>query len=696
MQNAGQSEPQKVQSAGLSEPQEILVRVPASTDRAELFRLSAVLGELPSVLIVTAGQPGNGSTLRLTTDFLPAFITAMEAAPGLCGALLDVNHRDGWVLEMPARTGAIGSGPAPAFADGLPLTERARALLLDLTERDAPHWTAAFAAELHDDQPPLPEQASDWEEPVDQQPVRDLVPQRLLMAPAASPVPQAEWLVAPVEPSVEEEDPHHRRLSAAAPSTGAPGAGDGWFAAVQIQGAPLRNWPYLYEAPPPPRLPAPAGVRPIAPPPLSVVQRGDGGFTTPEEQLREQLRRIDVTPALSEKLPPLSRRNVHIPPGTCAVVIPAHNEQAVIAATLRSVLRVFTPSEVYVFCDHCSDRTVEIAREYLPAANVIENPSDTRGKSHGLEWMMTNVIFPLNYIYVTICDADTTMEPQFLIETLKVLRNTSVAAAVGQVKSRWYPKNLISVYRTYGYVMWQMFYKRLQSITNSVTIASGCSTTWKTRVLRELDFDHNMSTEDFSLTMQVHRKRLGTIKYVPKAKVWTQDPFSVQSYRKQMYRWDRAWWESVRRYQVGLHWFRFKGRVPVGLSVLDVSTLLLTVDIFMFIASVLLVPLMIIYPIHFDIGIMAINSRNDALILVGWQYASIIASALFVAIVTKQPRIFLYSPAFILLMYLDIILSLQALFSTIRSQYRRVKAPAGGASSSTGSVWVSPERREVA
>jgi cellulose synthase/poly-beta-1,6-N-acetylglucosamine synthase-like glycosyltransferase len=240
-----------------------------------------------------------------------------------------------------------------------------------------------------------------------------------------------------------------------------------------------------------------------------------------------------------------------------------------------------------------------------------------------------------------------------------------------------------------------MLYKRMQSMTNSVTIASGCSTTWKTRVLRQLEFDHSMSTEDFSLTMQVHRKRLGLIKYVSSAVVWTQDPFSVQSYRKQMYRWDRAWWESVRKYRVGLHWLRMKGAVPVGLSVLDVSTLLLTFDIFMFMAAVLLLPLAVIFPVEVNLRLLTLHSRADALIVIGWQYASVIGSALVVACLTRRPRILLYSPLFLFLMYVDILTSLQALVSTMRGQYRKVKAPTGAAEA-TASIWKSPERREVA
>jgi len=382
---------------------------------------------------------------------------------------------------------------------------------------------------------------------------------------------------------------------------------------------------------------------------------------------------------------------VDIPRATAAVLIAARNEESVIEATLRSILDVYQREDVFIFCDACTDATAAIARRYLPAANVIEHSINV-GKSHGLELMLARCIYPAGYTYVTFADADTTLDPQFLINTLKVLRKRDVACAVGQVRSRWYPTNVISVYRTYLYTVWQMIFKRLQSFMNAITIASGCSSTWKTRVLKELEFDHRMSTEDFSLTIQAHRKRLGKIKYVSSAVVWTQDPFSVVSFRRQLYRWNRAWWESVRHYRVGLRWFRFnKWGMPVGVSALDISTCLLTFDILRYGLAIILLPLFVLFPIELPLGFLSLNSRQAIISAILWQYGSIIILAIIVSIVLRRPRVALYSPLFIFIAYLEIFISFQSLISTARSQYRRVPRQ----DSASPSAWVSPERRKV-
>src|SRR5881394_2190858 len=58
------------------------------------------------------------------------------------------------------------------------------------------------------------------------------------------------------------------------------------------------------------------------------------------------------------------------------VIIAAHNEGAVIEATLRSVLanRLDRPLQVIVVANGCGDDTAEKARKFAPAVEVIETP----------------------------------------------------------------------------------------------------------------------------------------------------------------------------------------------------------------------------------------------------------------------------------------------------------------------------------
>jgi len=368
-----------------------------------------------------------------------------------------------------------------------------------------------------------------------------------------------------------------------------------------------------------------------------------------------------------------------------AVVIAAHNEEAVIAATLESVIAAHNARDVFVFCDACTDRTADIARSMLPEENVIDHATNI-GKSRGLEYMLDAFVVPLRYEFVSVIDADTTVEPGFFVRALTVVSRPGVVGVTGQVKSRWY-RNIFSAYRTFIYAVWQAVFKRIQSGLGSVVIASGCSTVWRTSALRNVVWDHHMSTEDFSLTMQVHRRRLGAICYIASAVVWTQDPFSLRAYVRQSYRWTRAFWESIRKYRVGVCWISFR-KPRLRVSMLDVSTVFLLAFILLYTGALLAGPLLIIWPAPIDLWLFSLDTSGEFAIWVVMQYLLIAALVLLVAVAERRPMMVLFIPPIIVLIYVDIVVSLVALASTIRSQYRR------GQRTGT-SAWVSPDRQAI-
>ena len=85
------------------------------------------------------------------------------------------------------------------------------------------------------------------------------------------------------------------------------------------------------------------------------------------------------------------------PPGPrtrrLAVLVPAHNEAAVIGRLQRSLSLLTYPRElfdVFVVADNCTDRTAEIARD--AGAIVYERETVTlRAKGHALRWLLERV-----------------------------------------------------------------------------------------------------------------------------------------------------------------------------------------------------------------------------------------------------------------------------------------------------------------
>jgi 1,2-diacylglycerol 3-beta-glucosyltransferase len=100
-----------------------------------------------------------------------------------------------------------------------------------------------------------------------------------------------------------------------------------------------------------------------------------------------------------------------------AVAIPAHNEAAVLAATLARLKEQEYPGElvdVHVVADHCSDETAEVARR--GGALVHERESLPRGrKAYALQWLLARILEAVPaYDAVAVFDADSQVDPGFL------------------------------------------------------------------------------------------------------------------------------------------------------------------------------------------------------------------------------------------------------------------------------------------
>jgi cellulose synthase/poly-beta-1,6-N-acetylglucosamine synthase-like glycosyltransferase len=83
-----------------------------------------------------------------------------------------------------------------------------------------------------------------------------------------------------------------------------------------------------------------------------------------------------------------SRRAPSATPSSVAVIIPAHNEAAVIGATLRDIKAQLRPADrLIVVADNCTDATAEIAMR-AGAACLIRNDPENRGKGFALQFAL--------------------------------------------------------------------------------------------------------------------------------------------------------------------------------------------------------------------------------------------------------------------------------------------------------------------
>lgn len=104
--------------------------------------------------------------------------------------------------------------------------------------------------------------------------------------------------------------------------------------------------------------------------------------------------------------------------GQLVILVPAHNEEQMIPATLASLKAAASGrnAEIVVIADNCSDGTARIARE--AGATVLERQSETqRGKNFALDFAIRELAsLDLAPAAVAVVDADTVVSANFVDE----------------------------------------------------------------------------------------------------------------------------------------------------------------------------------------------------------------------------------------------------------------------------------------
>jgi biofilm PGA synthesis N-glycosyltransferase PgaC len=152
-----------------------------------------------------------------------------------------------------------------------------------------------------------------------------------------------------------------------------------------------------------------------------------------------------------------------------------------------------------------------------------------------------------------------------------------VAAVAGYVRVVWEPRSLpfmgrlIMSHRNRLYTVTQLLQKYGQTWrrTSLCYIVPGFASIYRTDVLRRIDIDpRGLVIEDFNMTFEVHRKRLGRIALSPGAVAYSQDPHTLGDYIRQVRRWNLGFWQTVRRHGIWPSWFW----VAMGVFIVELIT----------------------------------------------------------------------------------------------------------------------------
>ncbi len=232
-----------------------------------------------------------------------------------------------------------------------------------------------------------------------------------------------------------------------------------------------------------------------------------------------------------------------------ALLLPGHNEELIIATTIQSAINAGQNKEdIYVVDDNSSDKTRKIALRMLGRRNVLT--VERSGKALAVEKAIAHFKIENRYVWLHVADADSIFSPDYFRVYTRKLDAKKYAVALGFVQSM--RGNWISTYRALTYTYSQHVNRRIQSWLGMISVFPGPITCFRTDIIKKLEFGGNSLTEDFDITLQVHRKRLGRILFIPGAINYTQDPQTLADFCKQNLRWQRGLFQGIRKYRVGL------------------------------------------------------------------------------------------------------------------------------------------------
>lgn len=237
-----------------------------------------------------------------------------------------------------------------------------------------------------------------------------------------------------------------------------------------------------------------------------------------------------------------------------AVLIPAHNEELVIEASIAAIVALVPRGNVHVVSDGSTDRTAELARR--TGVNVIETRTNV-GKAGALEEAIERFGLVQRFRAVLLLDADTTIEPGYFDAALPHFDDPKVVAVAGAVRTHWHGRALSMVgkilvcHRERIYAISQRLLKFGQTwrFTNATHIVPGFASMYRTAVLPQIEMNPpGLVIEDFNMTFEIYQKRLGKVAFSLGAVAVTQDPDNLRDYVRQIKRWGLGLWQTVRRH----------------------------------------------------------------------------------------------------------------------------------------------------
>ncbi len=224
--------------------------------------------------------------------------------------------------------------------------------------------------------------------------------------------------------------------------------------------------------------------------------------------------------------------HLYAPPPPVTVVVPAFNEAAGIAATVRSLAASDYPIlQIIVVDDGSTDATAEIV-----ASLALPNVSLVRQPNAGKPAALNTGVAQARYGIVVLVDGDTVFERGTLRALVAPFADPQVGAVSGNTKvgNR---RGIVGRWQHIEYVIGFNLDRRMFDVLRCMPTVPGAIGAFRRDVLAQVGgVSDDTLAEDTDLTMAICRSGWRVV-YAPDARAWTEAPVTIGQLWRQRYRW---------------------------------------------------------------------------------------------------------------------------------------------------------------
>jgi len=217
-----------------------------------------------------------------------------------------------------------------------------------------------------------------------------------------------------------------------------------------------------------------------------------------------------------------------------SIIIPAYNEEKVIANTIEALLSEDYPKkEIIMVNDGSTDKTLEVGNRYKNQIKILskENGGKATAMNYALRYCSGEII--------VVVDADTIIGLGSLKELMQGFQSDKVAAVAGNVKIR-NVNNLITGCQSLEYIASIQVARRVFDYFGSIPIVPGALGAFrKSALIAAGIYDKSTIVEDFDCTLKVAKSGF-TVSGNVKAIAYTEAPNTLKDFIKQRKRWYRG------------------------------------------------------------------------------------------------------------------------------------------------------------